>query len=275
MNNPQSSIPDPLPPPFAVGRTAEIFAWQEGTILKLYRDWCPPDWVDHEARIAAVVTQAGLPAPRAFDIVEVNGRRGLVYERVDGDSMLQEMLRQPLKLPRYGRMLADLHLEMHRQSAPTLPSQRSQLEHSINDAKSLPDDLRAAALQALARMPDGDSLCHGDFHPENVLMTAKGPLIIDWMTANRGNPWADVARTHLLLTIGQTPAHINILMRTVILVGRRTFYRAYMGRYQALAPEGKQQLQAWIPVLAAARLNEEIANEQQALLAIVTTGLKA
>lgn len=258
-----------------MGRTAEIFVWQEGTILKLYRDWCPPNWVDHEAHIAAVVNQAGLPAPRAFDIVEVNGRRGLVYERVDGDSMLQEMLRQPLMLPRYGRMLADLHLEMHRQSAPTLPSQRSQLEQSINAAKSLPDDLRTAALQALARLPDGDRLCHGDFHPENVLMTAKGPLIIDWMTANRGNPWADVARTHLLLTIGQTPAHINILMRMLILVGRRTFYRAYLGRYQSQTPEGKQQFHAWIPVLAAARLNEEIANEQQALLAIVTAGLKA
>ena len=275
MNNTPPSIPVPLPPPFAVGRTAEIYAWQEGTILKLYRDWCPPNWVDHEARIAAVVNQAGLPAPRAFDIVEVNGRRGLVYERVDGDSMMQEMLRQPLELPRYGRILADLHLEMHCQSAPTLPSQHSQLEHSISNAKDLPDDLRAAALQALARMPDGDRLCHGDFHPENVLMTVRGALIIDWMTANRGNPWADVARTHLLLTIGQTPARINIFMRTLILFGRRTFYGAYMKRYQASAPEGKQQLQAWIPIMAAARINEEIANEQQALLAIVTAGLKA
>jgi uncharacterized protein (TIGR02172 family) len=265
---------DKLPTPFAVGRTAEIFAWQEGTILKLYRDWCPSSWVEFEAHIAEVVTRAGLPAPRAFGIVEQNGRRGLVYERLDGDSMLQVMLRQPLKLPWYGRMLADLHLEMHRHSVSDLPEQRGQLKHSITAAKILPDDLRTGALQALDRLPDGDRLCHGDFHPENVLMTARGPVIIDWMTANCGNPWADVARTHLLLTIGQTPARINVLARMLILLGRRAFYGAYLGRYQANAPGGKQQLQAWIPVLAASRLNEEIANEMPALLKIVEGGLK-
>jgi aminoglycoside phosphotransferase (APT) family kinase protein len=264
---------DTLPPPFAVGRTAEIYAWQEGTILKLYRDWCPANWVEHEAHIAEVVTQAGLPVPRAFGMVEVNGRRGLVYERLDGDSMLQVMLRQPPKLPWYGRMLADLHFEMHRHSVTGLPEQRGQLEHSITAAKSLPEELRAAALEALARLPGGDRLCHGDFHPENVLMTARGPVIIDWMTACCGNPWADVARTHLLLTIGQTPARINVLIRMLILLGRRTFYGAYMGRYQTLAPDGKEQLPAWIAVMAAARVNEEITHEMPTLLKIVKDGM--
>ncbi len=258
---------NPLPPPFAVGRTAEIFAWQEGTVLKLYRDWCPSNWVDHEAHIASVVAQAGLPAPRAFGIVEVEGRRGLVYERVDGESMLQVMRRQPFKLAAFGRMLADLHIEMHRQPADTLPAQRVQLERSINEAKSLPGDLRGAVLAALARLPDGDRLCHGDFHPDNVIMTPKGPRIIDWMTANHGNPWADVARTHLLLTLGQPPG--NALAMRLILLARGFFYRGYMQRYRALAPEGRDQLQAWIPVMAAARLNEDISHENPALLRIV------
>jgi uncharacterized protein (TIGR02172 family) len=262
-----------LPPPFAVGRTAEIFAWQEGTILKLYRDWCPSNWVDHEAHIAAVVTQAGVPAPRAFDIVEVDGRRGLVCERVEGISMLQAMRRQLWKLPAFGRMLADLHLDMHGHSVTSLPEQRQQLERSINAAKSLPDDLRAAVLQALARLPDGDRLCHGDFHPDNVLMTAKGSVIIDWMTANRGNPWADVARSHLLLTLGR-PSGNTITLR-LLLLARSAFYRGYLERYQASTPEGKKQLQAWIPILASARLNENIAHETPALLNIVRAGLKA
>jgi aminoglycoside phosphotransferase (APT) family kinase protein len=187
--------------------------------------------------------------------------------------MMQAMLRQPLKLPGYGRILADLHFEMHSQAATTLPKQHSQLEHSITEAKLLPDDLRIAALDALARMPEGDRLCHGDFHPENVLMTARGPMIIDWMTACCGNPWADVARTHLLLTNGQSPARLNIFMRLLILIGRRAFYNAYIQRYQSRAPHDRQQLRAWIPIMAAARLNEEIANETPALLKLVREGL--
>jgi aminoglycoside phosphotransferase (APT) family kinase protein len=262
-----------LPPPFAVGRTAEIFAWKEGTVLKLYRDWCPSNWVEHEAHIAAVVVQAGLPAPRAYGIEEVNGRRGLVYERVDGESMLQTMRRRPYKLAAFGCLLADLHLEMHRQGAETLPDQRRQLEHSIASAKALPDDLRAAVFQALARLPGGDRLCHGDFHPDNVVLTVKGPVILDWMTANHGNPWADVARSHLLLTLGQ-PQGSSLVMR-LMLLGRGVFYRAYLRRYQASAAPGGEQLQAWIPVMAAARLNEEIAHETPALLQMIRAGLGA
>jgi hypothetical protein len=83
----------PLGQPFAVGRTAEIFAWEEGTILKLYRDWCPANWVEHEAHIALVVNQAGIPAPTVGDILSVEGRRGIVYERVYFMAIfIQEML---------------------------------------------------------------------------------------------------------------------------------------------------------------------------------------
>jgi hypothetical protein len=44
-----------LRPPIAEGRTAEIYLWDENHVLKLYRDWCPPDWVEYEARIAGFV----------------------------------------------------------------------------------------------------------------------------------------------------------------------------------------------------------------------------
>lgn len=261
---------DNLSSPFAVGRTAEIFAWKDGTILKLYRDWCPSNWVDHEAWIAGVVTQAGLPAPRAFEIVEVNGRRGLVYERVEGDSMLQTMRRQPLKLAAYGRMLAELHFQMHCQPGTTLPDQRAHVERSITAAEGLPADLRAAALKKLADLPAGDRLCHGDFHPDNVLLSPQGPVIIDWMTANCGSPWADAARTRLLLTIGQ-PVHTNLLMR-LLLLGRWFCYRGYIRRTLELSPQGREPIQAWLPVMAVARLNETITHERQKLLKIIREG---
>ena len=38
--------------PIAEGRTAEVFPWETGLVLKLYRDWCPPDWVERELMIA-------------------------------------------------------------------------------------------------------------------------------------------------------------------------------------------------------------------------------
>lgn len=257
----------PLEKPFAEGRTAEIYAWHDGTILKLYRDWCPPDWVEHELRIARVVNQAGIPAPTAGDIVTVNGRKGIVYERVDGPDMLAKMKDNPLRLAVYGRMLAQLHAAMHACLANGLPSQRGGLLHAIRAAKALPDELREIALARLETLPDGSQLCHGDFHPGNVVLTTRGPVVIDWMTAVQGHPAADVARTRLLLTIGDPPQKGAI--RLVLLFGRRLFVRSYIENYKRTSPDVVELSAAFLPVMAAARFNEEIAAERSKLLGLV------
>lgn len=257
--------------PIALGRTAEIYAWEEGYILKLFREWFPADGVDLEARITRIVRSSGLSVPAVGDVVKVSGRLGLVYERVEGASMLATFQTKPWALIRSARLLAELQANMHACIVLELPSQRQRLESKIRAARALPPDMQEAALEALAKMPDGDRLCHGDFHPDNILMTERGPIIIDWIDATRGNPLADVARTSLLTSLGSLPpgASARWLINTV----RGWFHRAYLKRYFQLRPSDRQQLTAWQPVIAAARLSENIAREQDRLLALVKAGL--
>lgn len=250
--------------PIAVGRTAEVYAWEEGRVLKLYYDWCPPEWIEREARTAQVVAQAGIPAPAAGEIVEIDGRRGILYERVDGASMMDSVSQNLSRMRAFAAMLANLHLEMHRAAAPGLPSQREGLQHAIQSAKDLPENLRRSALAALERLPEGDRLCHGDFHPGNVILAARGPVIIDWMTAVQGHPAADLARTRVILSRGSPPG--GMLTRYLILLGRRLYYHSYLECYRQQAPEIVALSEAYMPVMAAARLNEGIANERASLL---------
>ena len=136
-----------------------------------------------------MVHTSGLSVPAVGEVVEINGRLGLIYERVVGPSMWEYMVTKPWMLLRETRVLADMHADMHASNIlPELPSQRQRLEDKIRSAAVLPPDLRQAALRSLGQMPDGDRLCHGDFHPGNILMTAHGPIIIDWPDATRGNP---------------------------------------------------------------------------------------
>ncbi len=256
-----------LEKPFAVGRTAEVYAWEDGQVLKLYRDWCPPDWVDHEAQIARVVDEAGIPAPKAGEIVEVNGRKGILYERVDGPDMLEALKTSPLKVVAYGRSLAELHLAMHRITNDSLPPQRAALVWSINHAQALPENLRRSVLQRFDALPDGSQLCHGDFHPGNVILSQRGPVVIDWMTAARGHPAADLARTRLLLTIGDPPQ--GGLLRLLILSMRSLFERGYLEEYARSAPEVVRLSDDFLPILAAARLNEDIVSEREKLLKLI------
>lgn len=262
-----------LTTPIASGRTAEVYAWKDGTILKLYRDWCPPDWAEHEVRIASAVMRAGLPVPAVEEqIVEMEGRRGVVYERLDGASMLDAMKSQPWKLFQFADTLAGLQAEIHRLSLPELPRQRPGLEYAIQHAEHLPADLRPRVLAALEKLPDDTRPCHGDLHPLNILVTSHGPIVIDWMTAACGNPLADVARTSLILTIGvaaardQVPFHIRMFSSW--------YHQRYLRRYLTLNPDPDGQLKLWKPIMAAARLNENIVPEREALIAWVREGLQ-
>jgi aminoglycoside phosphotransferase (APT) family kinase protein len=160
---------------------------------------------------------------------------------------------------------------MHRCAVPgDLPMQRAGLARSIRAAPDLPSDLRDAALRALEAMPDGAQLCHGDFHLDNILVTPRGPIVIDWMTATRGNPLADVARTLLLLTTGNPPSLVD---RFLVKFIRRQFIADYLKRYFELCLRDDTQLAAWQPIVAAARLNEQLPGEESRLLTMTRAGL--
>lgn len=254
-------------PPIAEGRTAEIYAWDERYILKLYRDWCPPDWVEYEARIARLVYEAGIPSPEAREIVEVDGRRGLIYQRMEGISMVQDLKARPWMLLKHAHSLAELQVHIHEKSTIGLPSYKDRLRYDIEETPHLTDALRRKVGDLLERLPDGQNICHGDFHPENILITKSGPVVIDWMTACAGSPWADVARTSLILTIGVRAAAKQIPLLLQMMV--RLYHRRYLWRYRTLRPDTENEMRCWMTLIAAARLNENIIPEREALIKLV------
>jgi len=89
----------------ARGRTADVYAWEDGYVLKLFRKSSLDD-VKYEARIARAVHASGLAVPVAGEIVQVNAQYGLVYQRMDGPTMLEVMSTKPWRLFYYARRMA-------------------------------------------------------------------------------------------------------------------------------------------------------------------------
>jgi aminoglycoside phosphotransferase (APT) family kinase protein len=254
------------------GRMAEIFAWEDGWALKLFREWVSEDTARYEYECAQRAHAAGAITPAVKDFVRMDGRLGIVMERVDGPGMLGVLQAQPWRLWELARMLADLHAQMHACAAPGWPSQRQLLEDAIRRAGAERPAARDAVLQALAALPDGARLCHGDFHPDNVIVTARGPMVIDWINGVRGNPLADVARTALLLQLGDPPPGTR--MRWLLQLGRGLFRAAYLRRYFQLRSElARDALAAWELPVAAARIAEGIEPEHTKLVAILRRSL--
>jgi thiamine kinase len=160
-----------------------------------------------------------------------------------------------------------LHASIHECSMPDLPPYAEVFGHAIKAARWLPEGLRPAVLRRLDSLPGGDSLCHGDMHPGNIVMTSRGPIIIDWMTAARGHPLADVARSIVLIRSG--PPGLSGVRRRLLGTATGLFQAAYLQRYGELRPLDRDLLAAWLPVVAAARMDEQIEGQRDWLLGIV------
>ncbi len=259
-------------PRIGEGRRAEVYTWGENEVLKLFHQWVPDTEAELEYRIASQISSLGIPVPSVSSMVEVEGRRGIIYERIDGVTMVRKILSQPWNLGRYARILARLQAQVHQHEVKELPDMKEQLERKIQGNPFLTEDIKKGVLRILHTLPDGSALCHGDLHPNNVLISSQGGVVIDWVTASRCNPLADAARTSLILSMRSTdPPPKGWLVEAI----RLPFHRIYLEEYIRIRSVDMESIQAWKVPMAAARLLENIPGEEPLLMALIKKGLES
>lgn len=236
------------------GLTSDVYSWGEGRVLKLFYPQFAASKVESEFAMTRAVHAAGIPAPAAHEVVEIEGRLGIVLERVEGRSLIDCVQTRPWTLFAVARQFAQLHAQLHGLLGPTeLPQQRQRIANTIEAARDLPEADKEAARRHLADLPDGEALCHGDFHPGNILVSWRGPVIIDWETASRGHPLGDVARTSHLFRHADLPASTPMHIRLLFKTSRGLLHATYLKRYLQLRPGTREQIAAWeLPLRAAA-----------------------
>lgn len=246
------------------GRTAEIYAWGDDRVVKLFMEWCPQIWIENEERLSRIIYESGLPVPAVDGIIDVEGRTGIIYERIEGVSMLDEMESNHNGCLRNAEILAELHASIHSREISDIPSLHETIASDICRVNIITNEDRTRILHVLNQLNDGTALCHYDYHPGNIIMSPRGPVIIDWMTARHGNPHADVVRTllilHYYLYVIPTDQHMVF----------NSFIDRYLARYIEIRDSSLGEVEAWGLPIAAARLNENLPREKEWLLSIVT-----
>ena len=182
----------------ASGRDADIYEYGPRSVLRRSRTGRS---MADEARVMEHVRAAGYPVP-AVELVSDDGTE-LVMERIDGVSMVDALGRRPWSVLGYGRVLAGLHRRLHEIDAP--------------------DWLRPAPGTA------GDRLLHMDLHPLNVMVTSRGPVVIDWANTGRGVAETDVAVSWLLMATAALP--MSRLKAALLGWGRRLLVDAFTDQF--------------------------------------------
>lgn len=251
------------------GMTAEVYKWGSSRVLKLFFDGYGDDRIQYEAKIGDIVHEAGVPSPCIFDIIEVNGRKGIVFQRIFGKTLSKHIEVKPWKICYYAKQMAGLHYKIHKYSADRLPSQKERLAIKIRHSSKILGDKGKRILEYMESLPNGNSICHGDIHFNNIIVSEKGLVAVDWNSACKGNPSGDVARTCLMII--SPPSSFGALDITNILsyYTRRLICSAYLHEYIRLAKIRLEDIDAWILPVAAAKLKDKRPGEKKWLMNII------
>jgi aminoglycoside phosphotransferase (APT) family kinase protein len=224
-------------------------AWSGALVLRLHRADADPERARFEAVAHRTVAGLGYPCPAALLAGEADAGLGggfLVLPRVPGEVMLGG-LRGPW-LVRMPGLLARLHLDLHALdpvpvrralAAAGFDPERCSVAHELDMAARELDRARLGGLRPvldwlLARRPPEPRdrvLCHGDFHPMNVLVERGRPTgVIDWTSNLRfADPAYDVGATVAIMTHG--PLDVPFGLRAAAALGRRWLVDAYRRAY--------------------------------------------
>ena len=252
----------------ATGRTSDVFEYGSSQVIKVPRPDVPEHWVAIEAELTSIVHERGLPAPAVEDIVTINDRRCVVFERVHGVPMWEHMVADPTAVDRLVDELVAVQRTIHSAGIPPgIPDLIARTARKIEACEPSNADERREAIRLLEAAPRGAALLHGDLHPGNILMTTSGLVVIDWFDAAIGHPIADVARSLLLMAPRfETIDLFHLPGATPALVGR--IHARFLDNWSETIEMLEDALALWEPILALARISEGAHADPAPLLAV-------
>ena len=230
------------------GATAKIY--RDGdTAIKLYEN-APPNEAENEAERQRFAYDAGLPVPAVYGVRHLNGgATALDMAYIDGKPLMWLDMDEAAAKNAI-QTLVRLQRIVHHVRAAGFPKQADRLAGKIAHTQHLDEAAKSRMRAELSRLDDGaDNLCHGDFHPLNILQGGERHWIIDWVDATAGSPLADACRTYLIFK--------QHMARSAGI---------YLRAFCREAGAQPADVLTWMPVIAAGRLDENMDDRARAQL---------
>jgi aminoglycoside phosphotransferase (APT) family kinase protein len=174
------------------GRSADVFSAGLRRVVRRYRDGHD---ASKEADAMRYLFKKGYPVPEVFDVEGPD----IVMAHLSGTTMLKTMARKPLQIAEMAKTLVRLQSRLNALAPPPF-------------------------LDVKFGEPSG--IMHLDLHPDNIMMTNSGPVVIDFANIAAGPASADVAQSWIIMVTSTIPG--SAPERYAGNIGRNKFVKNFL-----------------------------------------------
>lgn len=238
------------------GRRAEVYEWGEDRVLKLFFEGFPEDEVEREYVNATIVKKLGFEKAREHGIVSYGMRTGIVYDKIEGETVLEYIIRTG-EVAEAVLLMVRLHnqilsVEMFDAGVHYY---KYHLQEALRKKTDIEEEEKERLREQIRSLPDGSQLCHGDLQIENVILRDGEPVVIDFNNVCRGPKLYDIARTFYLM---KNCRPLNARQAKQIAEGQEIMAEAYLAAMRVT----QEEIEEYLEVLAALEPDKELTCEQ-------------
>ena len=234
--------------PIKKGNTAEIYL-HDGKVYKVFNDNLPDTEAEYEANKQKYAYSCGLPVPCVYETACINGKQVIIMEYIRGRTIGDMLYGDMAKAHEYMDLSVDVQLSIHAVNAASLELMTDKLKRQLLSARLINDNQKNALIEMMYAMKYENRLCHGDYHIFNLISDDNHVTIIDWVDSSSGDLRADVCRSYLLYSqFSQELAGL------------------YLRLYCEKSGVNEDEIFLWAPIIAGARLSENVSSEEANLL---------
>ena len=215
--------------------------------LKVFNEGYSKADVLNEALNQARIEETGLNIPRVLEVTVIDGKWTIVSDYIKGKTLAQIMQEEPENCDGYLDDMVELQLSIHAKKVTGISKLKDKLREEIESLDVIDHIKRYDLLTRLDSTPKHVKLCHGNFGPENIVVTDDNKVyIVDWISASAGNASADVAKTYLKRALTSTETA-----------------EKYLNLFCKKTNTAKTYVQEWLPIMAASTLAKGVTSKEE------------
>lgn len=207
------------------GANGEVYRLKDETIVKVFYPGADLKSVEKEDRISHIVFESGIPVVIPYDTVKVdNDRYGIVYETLGAKTLSETIEAAPEDFDKWMKKYVGLYSVVHTTdgSKTGLPLTKDVYRTHLSDSADwYSKEEMEQLLKLLESIPDRTTMVHGDYHPNNLMVSDGELIMIDLGDFSIGHPVFDFLATAAtqanLVDLSPEYAEIHTKMRAELI----------------------------------------------------------